>query len=80
MTRLRVFDRLLFFGEIGAQWGGFRTILEILHIVKLHCRLVGILIGGVLVNDRDFCVDFGEGFVWGGPRESDRETNGVKLG
>ena len=26
------------------------------------CRLVGILIGGVWVNDHNFCVDFGEGF------------------
>ena len=38
------------------------------------CRLVGILIGGVWVNDLDFCVVYGKGLG----RES--ENDGLKLG
>ena len=41
---------------------GFRSVIVSALFGPGLCRLVGILIGGVWVNDRDFCVDFGEGF------------------
>ena len=49
-------------------WVGFRTCYTAQNYMCLVlfepglCRLVGLLIGGVWVNDNNFCVDFGEGF------------------
>ena len=50
------------------RWGRLRTVYTAQNYMCLVlfepglCRLVGLLIGGVWVNDNNFCVDFGEGF------------------